>query len=313
VIGYILAAGFGTRLRPLTDHIPKALVPLAGRPLLEHALSFLKRNGIEKIGVNTHYRAEDIVQFRETSEIDFTIFHETPDILGTGGALYNASDFLKMSDTFIVANADIVARFNLQKQVQFFLQSDELCRLICFPPANSEGTVFYSNESNEYHGTSYSETDGISIRSADFIGITLYRKEVFSYITQDDFSIIPVWNRIKMDGKKISVSVIENGYWKDLGTPWKYAEAHFDCITGNLQLEKPDGLEYDFESKVCFPSSWNVSERKRLKHSCWIECDVPYGNDLIENCIVLKSAAGHLAQLENNVLYSKWGGISLNG
>ena len=92
--GFVLAAGFGTRLRPLTDHIPKALVPVCGKPLLARSLAFLRGHGVTEIAVNSHYLADKIESFRREQKECFSLFHEEGNIRGTGGALYFAGEFL---------------------------------------------------------------------------------------------------------------------------------------------------------------------------------------------------------------------------
>ena len=92
--GFILAAGFGTRLRPLTDHLPKALISVCGKPLLQRALEFYENNRVKPIGVNSHHFPEFIKSFKNNSAIPFELFHETGAIRGTGGALLFAREFL---------------------------------------------------------------------------------------------------------------------------------------------------------------------------------------------------------------------------
>lgn len=312
MIGFILAAGFGTRLRPLTNHMPKALVPLAGKPLLEHALMFLEDTGITTIGVNTHYRAEDVATFREKSGIDFTLFHEIPEIRGTGGALEFAREFLSQSDTFIVANADIIARFNLEHQIHRFIESNDICRLLAFPSYRSPGTIYYEKDSYRFLGTTQKIQSAASVNGADFIGITLYRSAFLSYLNSDDFSVVPVWDRVRDAGEHISVSVIDEGYWKDLGTPEKLAEAYFNCIDGMLPLKQPGYLFSDSVKRICRPKKWSETLAGKLSHSCWIECDIPIGENNLENCVVLRSASGAISEVHSNYFYSKWGGIKLN-
>lgn len=102
----LLAAGLGSRLKPLTDTIPKCLVPIDGKPLLEYWLAFLTHNNINDIYINLHYHAQSVRDYIEQSPFKdkVTLIEET-ELLGTGGTLKNNADFLT-DDTFFLAHAD---------------------------------------------------------------------------------------------------------------------------------------------------------------------------------------------------------------
>ncbi|MFC1755630.1 NDP-sugar synthase [Thermoproteota archaeon] len=113
----ILAGGFGKRLRPLTDKLPKALIEVSGVPILLWQLNWLKRNNITDIVILAGYFKEKIIDYvsngsRFGLNIDF-VFEKTP--LGTGGALKNAKSYLEDNATFIMINGDILTNFNLKK------------------------------------------------------------------------------------------------------------------------------------------------------------------------------------------------------
>ncbi len=97
----LLAAGLGTRLRPLTDRIPKCLVPIKGKPLLQIWLERLSAVGVTEFLVNTHYLAEQVHKFIRQSPYDVTVVHE-PELLGTAGTLNKNRDFLAGQDAFLI-------------------------------------------------------------------------------------------------------------------------------------------------------------------------------------------------------------------
>ena len=109
----VLAAGLGTRLRPLTDHLPKCLVPIHGKPLLSYWLDRLLSGDIERVLINTHYLPDAVTRFVAQSawRDRITLVHEDV-LLGTGGTLLQNSDFFS-SDPFIVAHADNLTQFDL--------------------------------------------------------------------------------------------------------------------------------------------------------------------------------------------------------
>lgn len=108
----LLAAGYGTRLRPLTDNIPKCLVPIRGRPLLDYWLELLFEGGIEGVLVNTHFLAEKVAEFVGASlwRNRVTLVHEET-LLGTGGTVLRNRAFFE-NKAFLVAHADNLTRFD---------------------------------------------------------------------------------------------------------------------------------------------------------------------------------------------------------
>lgn len=107
---FVLAAGLGTRLRPLTSTTPKPLLPVAGRPMLDHVLAHARSYGHEHVVVNAFWLAEQIVEWARGKE-GVTVVVEHPAILGTGGGLRNARDLL--AERFVVLNGDILADVDL--------------------------------------------------------------------------------------------------------------------------------------------------------------------------------------------------------
>lgn len=116
----LLAAGFGTRLRPLTETIPKCLVPIAGRPLLDYWLELLSRGGISKVLVNLHYLPDAVRSFLATSTYPLeitTVFEER--LLGTAGTLLKNREFFRQQPVMLI-HADNLSRFNVGEFVQKF-------------------------------------------------------------------------------------------------------------------------------------------------------------------------------------------------
>jgi NDP-sugar pyrophosphorylase family protein len=120
--GMILAAGFGTRLAPLTDRLPKALVPVAGRPMIAHAVDVLRRAGCDELIVNAHHFAGQVEEYflRHDAGVPVQVLHER-EILGTGGGLLNAAPLLEKEDVFLLYNADIFVEADLAAMLRAFL------------------------------------------------------------------------------------------------------------------------------------------------------------------------------------------------
>jgi GTP:adenosylcobinamide-phosphate guanylyltransferase len=152
--GFILAAGFGTRLKPITDTLPKALVPVCGEPLLAHNLRVLHKSGaFSAIGVNSHYLHEFMERFQRESAIPFELFYERDKIRGTGGALDFARDFLSGDETFLIANVDILHKFDIAELASRFVKEGRICSQVSIP-TDSLGTVLYDSVTGDYLGVS---------------------------------------------------------------------------------------------------------------------------------------------------------------
>jgi NDP-sugar pyrophosphorylase family protein len=127
----ILAAGFGTRLRPLTNTVPKALIPVAGRPLIEYGLLFLKSQGIEEIVINLHHLGEKIrTTLGDGSIYGLRITYSSEDpILETGGGIKKAQAFLD-GETFIVLNCDTILDLDLNALLTIHRQNHAIATLV---------------------------------------------------------------------------------------------------------------------------------------------------------------------------------------
>ena len=130
----IFAAGLGTRLKPLTDHMPKALVPVAGKPMLEHVILKLIASGFDEIVINVHHFAEQIIDFLKEKNnfgIKIWISDETVELLDTGGGIKKASSLL--NEPFLVHNADILSNVDLKALYDFHIASENDATLLVSP------------------------------------------------------------------------------------------------------------------------------------------------------------------------------------
>ena len=128
----ILAAGLGTRLKPLTENKPKALVEIKGVPLLEIVIINLIKNGFTDIIINVHHFANQIIEFlklKNNFNVNIEISDEINKILDTGGGIYHAKWFLEKSKAFLVYNVDIISDINLVELYNAHLQSDSIATL----------------------------------------------------------------------------------------------------------------------------------------------------------------------------------------
>jgi len=127
----ILAAGFGTRLKPLTDSIPKALVPFRNGTMISHQIEKLKSAGIKSIAVNAHHFAGQIIEyFRESDfRIEIEVIIEE-NILGTGGGIMNAEKFFRGSGNFLAVNVDVYTDLNISQLISGTMNIDSVATLM---------------------------------------------------------------------------------------------------------------------------------------------------------------------------------------
>ena len=147
----IFAAGLGTRLKPFTDHMPKALVPVAGKPMLEHVILKLKSFGVDELVINVHHFAQQIIDFLKEKDhfgIKIWISDETEELLETGGGIKKAAPFF--DEPFLVHNADILSNVDLKAMYDYHLTSGNDATLLVSP----RKTVRYLllNETNRLCG-----------------------------------------------------------------------------------------------------------------------------------------------------------------
>jgi NDP-sugar pyrophosphorylase family protein len=235
---FILAAGFGTRLKPLTDSVPKALIPVCGEPLLAHNLRVLHKSRVfSAIGVNSHYLNDQMERFQKDSPIPFELFYEEGKIRGTGGALHFARDFLARDDTFFIANVDIIHKFDLRELSSRFINSKRICSLVSIP-VESNGTILYDGSTGDFLGVGADRDKYPAASEAEFTGVAFYRREFLDFVNSDDFSIISVWKRAVGEGSVPSILVPEKSalWWMDIGTREALAKIQADVNDGKVDL-----------------------------------------------------------------------------
>ena len=147
----IFAAGLGTRLKPLTDHMPKALVPVAGKPMLEHVIGKLKASGFDEIVINVHHFADQIIDFLKEKDnfgIRIWISDESEELLDTGGSIKKAAPYF--DEPFLVHNADILSNIDLKAMYNYHLTSSNDATLLVSPRKTIRYLLF--DEGNRLQG-----------------------------------------------------------------------------------------------------------------------------------------------------------------
>ena len=165
----IFAAGLGSRLRPLTDNTPKALIPVGGKPMLEHVILKLKAAGFDQIVINIHHLGQQIVDFLKANNnfgIEIHISDESDYLLDTGGGIKKATSFLQGDEPFLVHNVDILSNVDLKKLYDTHVKNDPLVTLLVSQRQTSRYLLF--NKENKLCGWRNHATGEIKSYYPDF-------------------------------------------------------------------------------------------------------------------------------------------------
>ncbi len=260
----IMAGGFGTRLKPLTNHIPKPMVPVVNKPMLEHLFTLLKKHKIKEYVMLLYYQP-DIIRnyFGDGKKFGVQIEYIIPDRdYGTAGAVKLSEKFIR--NNFLVISGDVLTDFDLTQLMNFHKEK------------NSVATIsLYSSENPLQYGIIITDKEGKIVRFlekpsssevfSDTIntGIYYFKKEVFNHIPEGenfDFSkdLFPylLKNKIPLYGNK------NFGYWKDVGNLEEYLSANLDILNGKL-----DYIKARDSNGNCISPSASISEKAIIENS----------------------------------------------
>ncbi|HSY66114.1 MAG TPA: nucleotidyltransferase family protein [Terriglobales bacterium] len=237
----ILAAGLGTRLRPLTDNRPKALVEVGGRTLLEITLARLRSFGITDVIVNTHHFASLVPEYLERNKnfgMNVAISHEEI-LLDTGGGLKKAAYFFleksgNSEEPFLLHNVDVISTIDLGRMLQFHTDHHPLATLAVQERKTSRYLLFQQDSKLCGRRSGPDSTIELvrpsqNVQALAFCGIHIISPRLLSMLTEEGaFSIITSYLRLAALGQKILGFRAGEYYWRDLGTPGNVAQAAED-------------------------------------------------------------------------------------
>ena len=233
--GFILAAGLGTRLRPLNLDVPKVMVPMGGKPLLEHHLSLFREQGIKDICINLHYQPESIRNyFQEGSKFGVRLnYSDEPKLLGTAGAVKKMQDWIG-NETCLVFYGDNLTQIDFQPLQKLHLKHQSAITLVTYPSAEPWTGGVVETDSNG-RVLSWIEKPPRENCKSNLIssGIFLMEPEILEVISKNTFSDF---------GKNVFPEVLRQqlpfyafqlkAYIQDIGTPERYAKAEKDFQDG---------------------------------------------------------------------------------
>ncbi|WP_027407802.1 sugar phosphate nucleotidyltransferase [Anoxybacteroides tepidamans] len=250
----IMAGGRGTRLRPLTCNVPKPMVPLVGKPVLEYAVEWLKRFGVTDIAITIQYLGEAIKNyFGDGQRFGVNIFYfEESEPLGTAGSVKNAASFI--DDTFVVVSGDALTDINLLEAVEFHRQRRALATVVMSQKAHplDYGGMIVSREGKVKQLIEKPKWNEVY---SDFVNTGIYICEpgILTYINERekcDFSsdVFPLL--LQKDAPLYAF--LAKGYWLDIGTIQQYRKAHIDILNKHVNVS--------IKGKELFPHVWVGSD-----------------------------------------------------
>jgi len=291
--GMILAAGFGTRLRPITHTLPKPMVPLCNRPLIAWAVESFLAAEVRELIVNLHHLPEPIQRYLRAAYQGRAEFHFSfeEQILGTGGAIRRVRSLLEKDEAFFVVNGDTVQfpRWNALREAL----GDNIAALtLRHPPENDRFTPVYLDHG---HVTGFGTGQGQPLM---FAGSHLISSRILQHLPdQDEFGIVDrVYQPLLASGTETLAGVVDEGeLWFDIGTSQRYQSAStalLDAIVSG-RLAAPEGSRVEGQSLL------HTTSRGAAEHSIigarstihgevrdcivWDDCVI---DGTIERCIV---------------------------
>lgn len=219
----ILAAGFGTRLKPLTDNVPKPLIKINGKPMIKNILDKLIEFGINEVTINTHYLSEQIFRYFESNKFDIKVnITFEPEILGTGGGIKNAEAYFKGEQDILIYNVDVNSNIDLNIMYEFHKNENPIATL-AVQKRNTKRPLLIDDNKNIIGRQSY---DKIYLYKENvenwnpigFCGIHIVSDKLLSLFNENGFfDIFTSYFRLIKDGWSIKGFLADEYYWSDLG------------------------------------------------------------------------------------------------
>ncbi len=234
----IFAAGLGTRLAPLTDNKPKALVNFLGKTMIENAAAKLVAEGCNRLIINVHHFADKMCEFIKTHDFnaEVLISDESDFLLDTGGGILKAQELLKNEENTILYNVDIASNIDINALYDFHKKNSCIATLAVKDRQSTRKLIF--NDDNQLCGwKNYTSGEEKISRSFDsklakeyaFSGVSVISREIFSKITeQGKFSITNLFLRLAATER--ICGFLHSEFWADLGTKEKLEKAEKEFL-----------------------------------------------------------------------------------
>lgn len=279
--GILLVGGFGTRLRPLTNHRPKPMLPIASLPVTEHQLAMAHRAGIKRIVLATSYMSDVFIPYfgdgsKWGMEIKYAIEKEP---LGTGGAIRNAANELSGEQQIVIFNGDVLSSHNLKSQLDFHISTSADVTLHLTPVEDARAYGCVPTDENK-RVKAFLEKMENPVTNTINAGCYIFDKDVIDLIPENE--VISVEREIfpnLISGNKKVMGFIEKAYWLDIGTPNALLKGSRDLVTGNADADALDKYRFSHRDRDYVSLSEEISGTFSAGSAIGAHCE-------ISNCIV---------------------------
>lgn len=309
----ILAAGFGARLAPLTQTVPKPMIPVLNRPLLEHTIELLRSFDIRDVAVNVHHLPEQVTDhFEDGSRFGVNLhFSREEKILGTAGGVKAARRFLE-GGPFLVINGDIILDIDLSEVLRFHRKRGACLTLVARADASPEqyDPIEIQEDGRIVHFVGASSLNiPDSTRRVMFTGVQIMEPEIFSRIPSGQFcgTAEDVFPEMIREGLPV-FAYLHDDYWIDTGNRGQYLKVHRDALDGKIRLtagphkiqQGPRVVPPVFSGENCYiaPGA-KVGPYAVLGNDCRVEENAVVENSVLwdgatvgSNCAVRRSILG---------------------
>ena len=225
--GMILAAGLGTRLQPMTNIMPKALVEVNGQTLLELAIKKLLKADIDEIIVNVHHFADQVEHYLSKNDFDVKIHisDERKSILGSGGGIKHAQSFLDGDEPFFVHNVDVISNIDLL-DMQYLYQNSSALAILAVRKRETERYLCFDDAHHlqGWKNIKSGEQKGEDGHEYAFSGIQLLHPGLLNRMPEGNFNIIDFYLEVAKTGTILAYDH-SDGEWMDVGTPERLKKA----------------------------------------------------------------------------------------
>nr|WP_241735346.1 NDP-sugar synthase [Anoxybacillus flavithermus] len=267
-----MAGGRGTRLRPLTCHVPKPIVPIMNKPVMEYSIEWLKHHGITDIAVTVQYLSDEIIEYFGDGRrfgVHLHYFEETTP-LGTAGSVKHAQSFL--DDTFVVISADTLTTIHLQQAINFHFSKQALVTVLMHHEATplSYGGIVTDRNGKVIHFVEKPKWNEVC---SDLVntGIYICDPAIFNYMPEHppyDFSQHIFSHLIQQEYPIYGYEA--DGYWSDIGIIEQYHQTHVDLLNQRLVSS---------HYKEIAPDVW-IGERVNIAQEVKLEGPILIGDDV---------------------------------
>ncbi|HSE37822.1 MAG TPA: NDP-sugar synthase [Blastocatellia bacterium] len=292
----ILAGGKGTRLRPLTMHTPKPIVPIANQPFLLYQLELLKRADVRDVILSLSYQPQKI-EDKLGDGTDFNVrisYAVEASPLGTAGAYRNAASLI--SETTVVFNGDVLTDIDMNEVIRFHREHQAAATIVLAPVPNPTAYGLVETESDG-RVRRFLEKPKPEEVTCDTInaGIYILEPRVLDYVPEGEpfmfeYGVFPQL----LERKEPFFAFIWRGYWRDIGTAASYLKGNLDVIAGRVKLLDPPSAERGEK----FDSTAEVLEPSLVDPSCTLKPGVQIVNSVVSrNCYIEERA-----RIENSVV-----------